>query len=461
MRRRWLSVGLVAAALLILAVGPAPATTSLATQPFDARLTSDPHYAEGEPSVAVNPTNPANIIVTFLSDTFFGFPSAYNGQPPTDRAAKQNIQGCDYVVTFDKGKSWARHTLPIANFEIDPTRPNCSDTIVLFDRTGTAYIMGASFQFPLFVAGMGDFRLIRSTNGGKTWSKPTVISPTVFSPGSDPASWQGVRFYDDRPFMAIDDSTTPPTIYVNGTQGRADAKATAGDIEYLTASTNGGKTWSNAVAVGLASASPLAAAFGIVAFTNPPPMGASRACSCVDLVVSTNAAHSYVRRPTPIPSGSGLFGAATAADPTRRGEFAVLTTDAAGNALVYRTPDAGKTWAGPTRFGVPGTKIDKPWIAYSPTGVVGVGWRAISPDNSYAYYATVSSDAGATFAAPTRISRSVSPAPAPYMVAGDDTTSVTLTADHLYAAWGDWRGHSGLHTWWGGFALNSDHLSPK
>ena len=48
----------------------------------------------------------------------------------------------------------ARHTLPIANFDIDPTRPNCSDTIVAFDRTGVAYVMGASYQFPTFVAGI-------------------------------------------------------------------------------------------------------------------------------------------------------------------------------------------------------------------------------------------------------------------------------------------------------------------
>ena len=46
----------------------------------------------------------------------------------------------------------------------------------------------------------------------------------------------------------------------------------------------------------------------------------------------------------------------------------------------------------------------------------------------------------------------VSPAPQPYYVAGDDFSTVTLTGSTLYGAWGDWRsGH--LDAWWGGFSL--------
>jgi len=451
--RRAVAVGwaLAAGGVVALVLVVAPVRAAGAPQPFDAQLTFDPHYAEGEPSIAVNPTNPANIIVTFLADTFLGVPALYHGQTPTERAAEQPIQGCDYVVSFDAGQTWARHTLPIAGFDIDPTRSNCSDTLVAFDRQGIAYVMGSSYNFPGFVAGVGDFRLISSHDGGLTWSAPSVISPTVFGPGADPAAWKGLRFYDDRPFLAIDDSTG--AIYVNGTQGRADASGTVGDIEYLTASTDGGKTWADAIAVGTASASPLAAAFGTVAFTGPPPAGASRPCSCLDLVVSTDAARSYTRRPTPIPTGAGLFGASTAADPTRPGSFAVLTTDSDGNVLVYRTPDAGVTWTGPTAFGVAGATVDEPWLAFSPTGVLGAGWKAIAPDRSYAYEATVSHDGGATFEAPIRISSATSPAPDPYVPAGDDTTSIVLTGDHLYAAWGDWRGGNNLQTWWGGFAL--------
>ena len=345
------------AAIGLPAIALAPARGAApAPKTFDAQLTFDPHYAEGEPSVAVNPTNPANIIVTFLADHYLGIPGASFGQAPTARDVEEPIQGCDYVVTFDGGKTWARHTLPIANFDIDPRRPNCSDTIATFDPRGTAYVMGGAYNFPAFVAGLGDFRIISSRDGGRTWSSPSVISPTIGSPGADPAKWQGVRFYDDRPFMTVDDSTG--TIYVDGTQGRIEANGPQGDTEYFTASTDGGKTWTDAIAVGMAAPSPLGAAFGTVAFTNPPPSGATRACSCVDLVVSTDGAHSYVRRPTPIPSGGGLFGASTAADPTQQGHFAVLTTDSSGKIAVYRTPDAGLHWTAPVTFGVAGTTVD-------------------------------------------------------------------------------------------------------
>jgi hypothetical protein len=441
---------LLALVLALLAPTPARASGTL-PRPFDAQLTYDPHYSEGEPSIAVNPTNPANILVTFLANTDFGVPGLYHGQAPTGRDIQQPIQGCDYLITLDGGKTWTRHTLPIANFAIDPTRTNCSDTLVSFDRTGVAYVMGASYEFPGFLLGLGDFRMISSRDGGRTWSTPSVISPTLFSPGANPAAWRGLRFYDDRPFMTIDDSTG--TLYVDGTQGRAVATGPVGDTEYLTASSDGGKTWSDAVAVGTASAAPLGAAFGTVAFTNPPPVGASRACNCVDLVVSTDRARTYVRRPTPIPNGNGLFGAETAADPTRPGSFAVLASDSTGRALLYRTADAGLTWTGPVTISVTGSNVNEPWLAYSPTGVLGAGWKATASNNSYAYYATVSNDHGATFASPIRISRAVSPPPDPFYVAGDDTTSVVLTREHLYAAWGDWRGGNNLQAWWGGFRL--------
>jgi hypothetical protein len=239
---------------------------------------------------------------------------------------------------------------------------------------------------------------------------------------------------------------------VDGTQGRAVAKGPVGDTEYLTSSRDGGRTWSDAVAVGTAAAAPLGAAFGTVAFTNPPPVGTSRLCSCVDFIVSTDGAHSYLRRPTAIPSGGVLSSPETAADPTRPGSFAVLATGSGGNVLIYRTPDAGRSWTGPATFGVSHTTVNEPWIAFSSTGVLGAGWKATAADGSYAYYAAVSFDGGRSFGSPIRISSAASPPPDPYFPAGDDATSVVLASGRLYAVWGDWRGNN-LQTWWGGFAL--------
>src|SRR5437763_13242204 len=110
---------LVVAAAVALA-GPAlaqahgPSTTGL----FERQLTHDSHYAEGEPSIAVNPHNHRNIIITFLANTGFGTYGAQNNTPPTQRDFEETIQACDYLLSFDGGRTWTRHTLPLANFAI-------------------------------------------------------------------------------------------------------------------------------------------------------------------------------------------------------------------------------------------------------------------------------------------------------------------------------------------------------
>ena len=89
-------------------------------------------------------------------------------------------------------------------------------------------------------------------------------------------------------------------------------------------------------------------------------------------------------------------------------------------------------------------------MAYSPSGVLGVGWRSTN-GNRYGFYGAVSYDHGQTFTV-HRISKQDSPPTDPLWVAGDDTSTVVLTDHMFYASWGDWRGGS-LQTWWGGFPI--------
>ncbi|MFL6238285.1 MAG: sialidase family protein [Actinomycetes bacterium] len=439
--------------MLSLAAAAAPALAVSHPQgvrgPFEVQLTHDARYAEGEPSIAVNPRNPRNIILTFLANTGLGAYAVQNQQPPSGRSYIQTIQGCDFLRTFDGGRSWQRGTLPLTSPRTDPVRTNCSDTLVQFDANGVAYVIGGTYQFPAFAAGLGDFRMISSRDGGRTWSAPSVVTPTYLSPHSNPIGWKGLRFYDDREFMALDPQTH--TLYVDGTQGRATANGPRGDTEYLTASDDGGKTWRNALAVGVAAPSPLGAAYGIVAFTSPPPDAKKTCASCFDFIVSTDGARTFVRRPSPVIGSSGLLsGADTVADPSVPGRFDVLTSDSDGNLLLYRTGDAGRTWSAPTTFGVPGRGVSKTWMAYSPSGVLGVGWRS-TKGKGYGFYGAVSYDHGSTFTV-RRISAQDSPPTDPLWVAGDDTSTITLTQHMFYASWGDWRGGS-LQTWWGGFPI--------
>jgi hypothetical protein len=448
-RTALLAVPVLGAALLL--AHPATAQPPRISQVFEQQLTFDDGYAEGEPSIAVNPRNPKNIVVTFLANVGYGFYGAEKGHLPTNaRDREQAMQGCDELVTFDAGKHWKRQQLPVASFEMDPTRPNCSDTLVIFDDKGVAYVVGSNFQFPSFAAGQGDFRLIRSYDGGRTWTTPSVVSPAALSPGSDPGQWQGARFYDDREFMALDRDTG--YVYVNGTQGRAATDA-QGNIEYLATSRDGGRTWGDAIAVGNASAVQLAAAHGIVLFTSPTKSTGGGECSpCTDVVVSTDGGRSVVRHPTMIPASGGLLGGpAAVADPRHKGRFAIVTTDSTGALVVYRTFDAGKHWTKAGRIAVAGRSPAKLWLDWSRDGILGVGWRGSTSAGDYGFWGAVSFDDGKHFTV-TRISKVDSPKDQGVWVAGDDTSAIWLTHDRFYGTWGDWRTGS-LHTYWGGFTF--------
>jgi hypothetical protein len=85
-----------------------------------------------------------------------------------------------------------------------------------------------------------------------------------------------------------------------------------------------------------------------------------------------------------------------------------------------------------------------------------LGWRAQRSDGSYDFWVSVTDRRGRTFAAPTRLSTQMSPAPNFYLtLGGDDTSGIALTDDHLYATWGDWRGSSGEEIYLAGLPLPS------
>lgn len=414
---------------------------------FNHNLSADPQHENGEPSIAINPADPKNMIVIYLKNNDAFVPNLAKGQvqPPNTRDVEQQIQGCNYAVTFDGGKTWARKPLPANDFTTDPAENNCSDSIVVFDRRGVAYVMASAYASLGFV-GESEYRLLSSRDGGRTWSKPAVVAPGTIGQGSHPQDYDGVRTYDDRPWLTIDPNTLD--LFIDGTQVRADGQGTG--TVYLTGSTDGGKHWSDPVVVPAADlgSAPLGAAFGTVALAVEPPSGEA-GCNCLDFLTSTDAAKTLHRRHTTIPADAGPQ---TVADPRRRGSFVVMT-NSGSDLLVYRTADFGKHWSGPTHVGMQGTKPIKPWIGFAPDGHLGVGWRATRADGSYAFYAAASRTGGKDFYATMRLSSGWSPPAPDYYVAGDDTSTLALSNVALYGAWGDWRGTGLEDVWWGGFTL--------
>jgi hypothetical protein len=159
-----------------------------------------------------------------------------------------------------------------------------------------------------------------------------------------------------------------------------------------------------------------------------------------------------------MPVGTGVGGGNTAADPTTRGRFAVLMSRGA-TLEVWVTTDAGRTAANwtvtPVFTRASGDSFQHTWIAFSPTGALGVRWRSVHSDSSFDVDAVVSRDGGTTFGAPVRLT-TAGPAPAGFAGIGDDCAcNLHLTDTHLLTTWGD--GRTGKReTWFGSF----DYTTP-
>jgi hypothetical protein len=134
-----------------------------------------------------------------------------------------------------------------------------------------------------------------------------------------------------------------------------------------------------------------------------------------------------------------------AADPTQPGRYTLGVLNSTGTQfMVDVTTDSGATWSGPTLVAENATKVHfKPWMAYSPEGILGLTWRANQPGPGptfpYSVWAAFSSDAGTTFSTPLEISGANSPAPDPKQAAVDDVSWISLNKHNVFVAWGDWR----------------------
>jgi hypothetical protein len=114
----------------------------------------------------------------------------------------------------------------------------------------------------------------------------------------------------------------------------------------------------------------------------------------------------------------------------------ISTTNATG-VLVFRTDDSGAQWSGPVTVSV---GSNRPWLAYSPTGVLGVVGRHIYSDNSQDVLAALSFDGGSRFGSPVTVNHARAPAPPPGTLSlYDDLSWLTLTDHDVYVGWGDWR----------------------
>lgn len=129
--------------------------------------------AEVEPSIAVNPANPNNMIAAWQQD----------------RWSNGGARGPGTAYSFDGGGTWTRTSAPMSRCT-GGTGANAferaSDPWVTFAPDGTAY--QAALGFNSVASSENAIIVSRSTDGGRTWSPATSLRRDTVLPGNDKES---------------------------------------------------------------------------------------------------------------------------------------------------------------------------------------------------------------------------------------------------------------------------------
>ena len=376
---------------------------------------------------------------------------------PTGTPLLVAFNGCGIAVSQDRGASFVVKSKHPADPGPTPGDPYhyCSDPASTIGPGNVLYTGAGWWDTPGGAVDFYNMYVARSRDGGATWSAPAYATGDRTTPqqlllGRNTG-------HADRLFLTAD--TSSATLY-----------ATATDfprfVRWVVASHDGGSTFGPPHAIDSTQYPEIqgeqagdyvpAAANGVVAFAyaaSAVPGGAS--CPCPIFETSQDDGATWARHGAPFAANW------VAADPGHPGRFAIMSGQGAtatpaisGAIAVSTTNDGGATWSRPVLIGPTIHPEILPWIAYSPTGVLGVGYRtlytglmsqqqffseAVSGQLSYDYdfWTAASFDNGLTFSSPVRVSNAASP---PGNRQGnDDFSSVALDDTYLYAAWGDQR----------------------
>jgi Thrombospondin type 3 repeat len=383
---------------------------------------------QAETSVAVNPLNPSNVVVTY---------SDYSGPDRGEGSA------LGYGFTTDGGKTWQSRVVSF------PEAVDMGDTSVAVDSHGTFFL---SVGLDL-VGGATAQYVLRSTDGGSTLSPPVNGGPFI-----------------DKVYIGVDPATD--VVYLAG--NAVDSKGRGGI--FLSKSVDGGTTFSGLLTVSTARG----AGFGPVPVIGP---GGEIYLSWTNFGStpkggSTNT--TYFNRSldggTTWLSKNVLVGAATL-DPVSpytpnggfpvypipalavdrsngpfRGRLYVVWTDArfgSRDIVLSASSDRGDTWTAPIRVNddAAGNGADQflPWVNVDPAGVVHVTFldrRGDVANLDYAMYLATSTNGGASFGPNVRISDGFFPPgswPDPTSPFIGDYNGADIGGGRIHPAWADAR----------------------
>lgn len=339
--------------------------------------------AEVEPSVAVNPTNPANIV----------------GVWQQDRSSTGGARGVATAASHDGGATWTRSAAPPfsrcagGNAANHGDYARASDPWVSFGADGTAWqiALGLNGAWPL-PDSSNAILVSRSIDGGANWSPPTVL---IRDTGN---------YLNDKESITADPHDSR---YVYAVWDRLDAAGSSAPT-YFARTTDGGANWEPARPIYDPGSTAQTINNQLVVlpdgtlallFTRLPTTTPNTVAPAMLLLRSTDHGATW-SAPIPVAAVQAV-GTADAASGRRvrdgahlgsiaagpRGELAVVWQDArfSGGAVddiaFARSADGGLTWSAPVRInGAPGARAFVPVVHVRADGVIGVGYYDLRND---------------------------------------------------------------------------------
>jgi len=476
---RWFTRAVLSCAAVSLLAVPGPSGADpndhlpKGLRPTEQNISNDPDHKYGEMQIAINPTNPDNMVSIWVKDSFTL--ACVTSGDPNCQPVNRIIQGppplpigpgpagyffggprwveCGLFVSFNHGQSWTRVELPLGPLPEFDKQGDCSVTV---GPDGTFYAAWDIFNWnvPLDALKNGGIAASKSTDGGLTWSPAVLTGTALDNPKIITDRTTGRVYEASQGAFGSKLATGNPSdpLFPPGIAGDRYVVASADGVSWGPPRGIGGSNGTTYFTAGIGPFNPfMSAAHGVLAAAFRSTNAA--ACSffvgtgapCIVFQTTVDDGATWTRHA--VPSSVITGNVSVAADPTMPGHYTIVGSNSTSSGFVaYQTFDSGATWTGPSALVADPAPFAKTflWVSYSESGTLGMTWRANQAVGStlnvpFLSWATISDDGGATFYRPLQMSAAPTPPNPAGQSPGDDYSNVQLSDDRLFASWPDRR----------------------